>query len=92
MTGRLAGGTAAREGRGDVCAWLVFRITLGGAWLAACAGGMVDDAEWAGESPGVLDRTARIGGVGVRAALHPVTNAAAHITPTAMVAARTRSR
>jgi len=92
MTGRLAGGTAARVGRGDVCAWLVFRITLGGAWLAACAGGMVDDAEWAGESPGVLDRTAGVGGAGVRAALHPVTNAAAHITPTAMVAARTRSR
>jgi hypothetical protein len=54
MTGRLAGGTAARVGRGDVCAWLVFRITLGGAWLAACTGGMVDDAEWAGESPGCL--------------------------------------
>jgi hypothetical protein len=53
---------------------------------------MVDDVEWAGESPGVLDRTAGIGGVGVRPALHPVTNAAAHITPTAMVAARTRSR
>jgi hypothetical protein len=79
-------------GRGDVCAWLVFRITLGGAWLAACAGGMVDDAEWAGEFPRVLDRSAEVGGAGVRSALHPVTNAAAHITQTAMEAARTRSR
>jgi hypothetical protein len=92
MTGRLAGGTAARVGRGEVCVWVVFRITLGGAWLAACAGGMVDDAEWAGESPGLLDRMAEVDGAGVRPALQPVTNAAAHITPTAMEAARTRSR
>ena len=92
MTGRVAGATAVRVGRGDVCAWVVFRLTLGGAWLAACAGGMVDEAERAGESLAVLGRTAEAGGAGVRAALHPVTNAAAHITPTAMVAARTRSR
>src|SRR4029077_5405140 len=86
MRGRLAGGTAVRVGRGDVCAWVVLRITLGRAWPAAWAGGMVDDAERAGESPGVLDRTAGVGGAGVRAALHPVTNAAAHIRLAAMVA------
>ena len=57
-----------------------------------CVGaGMVEDAERDGESPGVLDTTAGVG-AGVRAALHPVTDAAAHTTPTAIVAARTRSR
>jgi len=54
-------------------------------------GGTVDDAEWAGESSRVLDTSAGVG-AGVRAALHPVTDPAAHTTPTAMVTARIRSR
>lgn len=52
---------------------------------------MVDDVEWAGESSGVLDAAVAVG-AGVRAALHPVTDPAAHTAPTAMVAARIRSR
>ena len=57
-----------------------------------CAGGeMVDDAERAGEFSGVPDATSGVD-AGVRAALHPVTDAATHTTPTAMVAARTHSR
>ena len=92
MTGRLAGGgSAVREGRGDVCAWVVVRITLGGATLVECAGGMVDDADRAAGLSGVLDTTVGVG-AGVWAALHPVTGATAHSTPRARAAERRRSR
>ena len=91
MTDRLAGGTVVREGRGAACARVVVRITLGGEWLAECVGGTVDDAELAAGLSGVLDTTVGLG-AGVRAALHPVTDAITHSTPRARAAERRRSR
>ena len=90
ITGWLAGGVAAREGLGEVCARLVLRDTLDGAWLVGCAGGTVDDADRAGGLSGV-NTTVGVG-AGARAALHPVTEAAVHSTPTARAAERSRSR